>query len=472
MDRNISTSRQTIQVTVASSSGSGDSEIFTLLETEHPTGSGIYNTGIFTGCVNGSNSSGAGNNNGTLYATDGSNLTATFSDLVNAPDVCTANALILTPGVTASTVTNTLVAPPDAIAVPGDSVIWKIVVSNPGNTPLTTVELTDTWNQSCLTYAGASPPPVSILPAGTITWDTQALGGAIPSGTNRIIYVRFLAVSPCGSITNSATVSGTAPSGPATSEVMIINPQLSIVKTRISPATSTPIYTGTALVYQIHLTNTGSTAIESLPLSDYYSASNLNFISATPAPGSFGGGQIEWADLLPDNNTLAVGASIDVTVTFTAINGNYPFPVSNNATTGFAALDVNNKPIPSVTGGVDVMVLNIPVAVADEFTMKGNAAGSNNILHGQVTRNDISPDGLPLTVNSTPVTPPGHALSFTLHANGSFSYQPTDGFTGDDTFIYQICDSNGYCVTAVVTIHVLPCNNPPDRPGNIIKSQP
>lgn len=467
MDRNISSARQSIQVSVQSSSGSGDTEVLTLLETESPAGSGIYNTGIFTGCLPGSTTSGTGNSNGTLYAQEGANLTATFNDLVNAPDICTANALILSPGVTAASVTNTLLTPSDGIAVTGDSVIWKIVVSNPGNTPLTNVELTDLWIPGCLNYVGASPPPSGLTPDGTLTWNTTAVGGSIPSGNVRIIFVRFTALTPCTLVTNSASVSGTASAGPAVSSLTITNPQVTVTKTKLTPVAPPAIYTGNNIVYRIKIVNTGSTMVESMPLTDYYSASNLEFLTATPSPSFSGGGQVEWADLLPEATRLPVGDSLLITVSFAAISGNYPFTVSNNATTGFAALDINAKPVPSVTAGVDVLVLNKPVANPDEFQVTGNMPGDSSVLRGQVLFNDISPDGLLLTVSAIPLVGPAHAAEFSLNADGSFYYKPTDGYTGTDSFIYQVCDSNNYCVSAQVTVHVLPCINPPARTGNI-----
>jgi hypothetical protein len=463
MDRNANpTNAETIAVTVASNSGAGDSESFNLIETG-------LNTGFFTGCITASNTANAA---GTVYATNGSNLTATFNDQVNAPDICSASALILTPGVTAVTLTKTLVTPNDGYAVVGDSVVWRIVVSNPGNTTLNTVNLVDTWNTGCLTYASETPTATSITPSGTITWNAAALGGPIPSGGNRTVYVRFLAASGCGVITNSISVTGDALAGPVTSTVNIIDARLSILKTRTSPAD--PIYATispvTQVTYNIRITNSGNTIVESIPLIDNYSSTNLSFASASIAPNSSGGGQIIWDDIIPGATKLAVGAYIDITVTFNVIAGNFPFPVSNNATTGFAAVDVNNKSIPSVTSGVDISIRNLPTANPDIYTMVGNAAGSNNVLNGQVLTNDVSPDGSQLTVNTTPVIPPSHASSFTLNSNGTFSYKPADGFVGDDTFTYQVCDANGKCVIAVVTIHVLACTTAPGRPNSVIKN--
>jgi len=48
-----------------------------------------------------------------------------------------------------------------------------------------------------------------------------------------------------------------------------------------------------------------------------------------------------------------------------------------------------------------------------------------------------------------------------LNANGGFSYTPTTGFTGTDTFTYQVADCPG--ITAIGTVHVTvnPVNDAP-----------
>jgi uncharacterized protein YjiK len=47
------------------------------------------------------------------------------------------------------------------------------------------------------------------------------------------------------------------------------------------------------------------------------------------------------------------------------------------------------------------------------------------------------------------------------NGDGTFSYTPNSGFTGVDSFVYQICDSADLCDSATVTITVNPVNAPP-----------
>jgi hypothetical protein len=70
-----------------------------------------------------------------------------------------------------------------------------------------------------------------------------------------------------------------------------------------------------------------------------------------------------------------------------------------------------------------------------------------------VTANDSDPDGnlSPGTVQVT--SPPSHG-SVSCSANGVCTYIPNTGFSGTDTFEYRVCDADGACDTARVTITV------------------
>jgi VCBS repeat-containing protein len=71
--------------------------------------------------------------------------------------------------------------------------------------------------------------------------------------------------------------------------------------------------------------------------------------------------------------------------------------------------------------------------------------------------NDSYPDGFgSLAV----VTPPAHG-SLTLNQDGSFTYTPDPNFCGQDSFIYRLCDTDGDCDEATVTIHVTCVNDAP-----------
>lgn len=65
--------------------------------------------------------------------------------------------------------------------------------------------------------------------------------------------------------------------------------------------------------------------------------------------------------------------------------------------------------------------------------------------------NDFDPEGDPVTGAAVSGAGPANAQSFTLNANGTFTYTPAAGFTGTDTFQYTV---TGQTTPATVTITV------------------
>ena len=65
--------------------------------------------------------------------------------------------------------------------------------------------------------------------------------------------------------------------------------------------------------------------------------------------------------------------------------------------------------------------------------------------------NDSDPDGEAL--GFAKLTDPSHG-TVTVAANGGYTYTPATGFSGTDSFTYQVTDANGGHATAAVTITV------------------
>ncbi len=82
-----------------------------------------------------------------------------------------------------------------------------------------------------------------------------------------------------------------------------------------------------------------------------------------------------------------------------------------------------------------------------------------------VVANDTHPADLPMTVQS--VTQPANG-SVTIDGPHTVTYNPDPGFVGVDTFTYTVCDSNGACDTATVTVNVTaePNNDPVANPDS------
>lgn len=91
-----------------------------------------------------------------------------------------------------------------------------------------------------------------------------------------------------------------------------------------------------------------------------------------------------------------------------------------------------------------------PSAVGDSYSVSWNR--TLQVAAPGVLGNDSDPNGDPLT--AVWESGPSHG-SLTLHANGSFSYTPTTGFVGSDTFRYRASDGALFSEIATVTIDVV-----------------
>ena len=96
-----------------------------------------------------------------------------------------------------------------------------------------------------------------------------------------------------------------------------------------------------------------------------------------------------------------------------------------------------------------------PIAVPDQFTLNEDIPFSDFLLS-----NDSHPDGSNFKLDTVAVRPPDNGV-LELNENGSFTYQPTPNFVGNDSFIYQITDSQGLTAQALVSLTVLAVNDSP-----------
>ena len=94
-------------------------------------------------------------------------------------------------------------------------------------------------------------------------------------------------------------------------------------------------------------------------------------------------------------------------------------------------------------------VNDAPTALADTFTIAENEFLQENLL-----TNDYDVDGDSL-INATVVTLSQNG-TVDVKADGRFTYQPFNNYTGEDTFTYQVCDNQNpaLCTEATVTVRI------------------
>ena len=99
-----------------------------------------------------------------------------------------------------------------------------------------------------------------------------------------------------------------------------------------------------------------------------------------------------------------------------------------------------------------------PVAQNDSYTIHGCALP----LSPSLVANDFDPDNDPITVVSFPQQPAHGTLS--RGQGNAVSYCAAYGYVGSDSFTYQLCDPQGACSTASVSLTVV--NQPPNGGGD------
>ncbi|MBF4509981.1 MAG: S8 family serine peptidase, partial [Aeromicrobium sp.] len=98
-----------------------------------------------------------------------------------------------------------------------------------------------------------------------------------------------------------------------------------------------------------------------------------------------------------------------------------------------------------------------PVAVNDSYSTKHNTLLT--VTAPGVLGNDTDADGDTLTMDL--VSTPSWAQTWGWTSGGGFTYRPTEGFSGTDTFTYRAYDGEEYSNVATVTITVGEPNTPP-----------
>lgn len=130
-------------------------------------------------------------------------------------------------------------------------------------------------------------------------------------------------------------------------------------------------------------------------------------------------------------------------------------PSADEQVTAIAIL--NNGNTSEFSGAVEVNYA--PDATDDAVTIDANENFTAVLGTSDVLTNDTDLDNDTLTVNTTPITGPS-AGTLSLNVDGTFTYVPDFGFSGEDSFTYEVLDGQGGKSEATVTVTVLPNTNP------------
>ncbi|MEA2371954.1 MAG: hypothetical protein QOH12_2348 [Solirubrobacteraceae bacterium] len=173
---------------------------------------------------------------------------------------------------------------------------------------------------------------------------------------------------------------------------------------------------------------------------------NRGVVLSVPAPGVLAGstdpGGSEQAAVVTGPTHGSLTLNTDGSFTYTPTAG-YSGPDSFTYKATDQGLDSN-------VGTAAIKVNAPPVAVNDSYTVLQNGT-LTQAAAGGVLSNDTDSDGDALT--ATVVAGPAHG-SLTLNTDGSFTYTPTAGYHGPDSFTYKANDATASSNTATVSIRV------------------
>ena len=124
----------------------------------------------------------------------------------------------------------------------------------------------------------------------------------------------------------------------------------------------------------------------------------------------------------------------------------------------------NDGAMATATVTIEVTAVNDAPVAADD---PGVTTPEDTEVRIDVAANDTDVDGNldPTTVEVVSGPSNGTVVN---NGDGSITYTPNQDYVGEDEFTYQICDLDGLCDTAIVSITVTPVNDAPvaaDDPG-------
>jgi hypothetical protein len=130
---------------------------------------------------------------------------------------------------------------------------------------------------------------------------------------------------------------------------------------------------------------------------------------------------------------------------------------AGDCSNGLTGVDARGVPRPQGPAcDIGAYELRLPIANDDAYSV---ILGSTLVLPPPgVLSNDVSPDGLPLSVFSATSAKHG---SLTFLAQGGLFYTPDSGFSGQDSVVYTLSDGVHSSNPATVTFNVTYNNTPP-----------
>ncbi len=381
------------------------------------------------------------------------NNTATASGTPPTGAAVTATSTVSTPITRSPAITFDKQAGTPSGTAAGSTILYTFVVTNSGNVTVTSVGVTDA-------KVGAISCPVTTLAPGASTSCTAT-------------YTTTLADVDSGHVANTATASGTAPTGAAvtatdsTDTHLVAVPAITLTKTAGTP---TGMTAGSTILYTFVVTNTGNVTLTTVGVSDP-KVGPVTCPVATLAPGasttctkSYTLTQAD-VDAGTVNNTAtatgtpptgaAVTASSTVStpitrtpaITFDKQAGTpsgsaagstltYSFVVTNTGNVTLTAVGVTDAKVGAITCSPTTLAPGAGATCSKTYTLTQADVDSGHVAN-TATAAGTPPTGGPTTATDSTDTPIAAAPSITLTKTAGTPTGTTAGSTITYTFLVQ-----------------------------------
>ena len=320
---------------------------------------------------------------------------------VATPTACATTTVQVT--VPAATPTPTVQATPDTFTYSGTATqtVGNVLTND-------TVSGTTSATTSNVTISQVSTPTGAVVPRIDTTNGNVIVPNNTPAGVYTITYQICTVATPTACATT--TVQVTVPAATPTPTV------------QATPDTFT--YSGTA-------TQTVGNVLTNDTVSGTTSATTSNVtISQVSTPTGSVVPRIDTTngDVIVPNNTPAGIYTIT-------------YQICTVATPTACATATVQITVPAATPTPTIA----PIAVDDRATTPLNTPIVVNVLANDTLNGATTPNVVANPANGTVI----------VNLDGSIEYRPNTGFTGTDTFVYELCNPQGNCDSATVTIEVV-----------------
>ena len=257
----------------------------------------------------------------------------------------------------------------------GEYLTFTIRIENQSAFTVEQLPLTDNYNAAVLGHVDATPVPDTVdTSTGQIDWtDVTDFFGDLAPGQVVTVVVGFIAEHPEPSVVNRAAahdvISSGGPLGGANDDsgssesVGGSAPLHKRIAENVTPTLGLPI------TFNITITNDGYTTMTVVPLIENYDPAFLAYSHAEPPPDfvDLMGGVLSWTDVTSWTGDIPAFGTIDVTVTFTALQS-----IANTMNQAFVhgAKDWYDN---DLTAGAD----DVPITIIDSPTATPRPSSAN-----------------------------------------------------------------------------------------------